>query len=504
AARPTDRVSGCRRALLHTRGHSVDWAALLPAEGTRPALPTYPFEHRHFWLEPVAAADPGTLGIGSTGHPLLGAAVALPGSGGVVFAQRLSVRDQPWLADHAVGGTVLLAGTALVELAVRAGDEVGAGVVDELVIESPLVVPESGGVQLRVGVGGADGPDGLRRLTIHSRPDGAAPDAEWTPHATGFLSAARPTAAELGVWPPEGAEPVELDGFYDRQEENGLELGPLFRGLRAVWTRGDEVFAEAVLPGADADGFVLHPALLDAALQAAALHPARDGQKPELPFAWRSVAVHAAGATALRVRLGVTDTGALRLDLADGTGAPVAAVGSLATRPLHAERLASARPAEDTLFRLDRTPLPLPENPAGEVGTVLDLTTVPEAPAPDRARALVSAVLDAVRTRADRPGGGPLVVLTGQAEADPAVRAVHGLVRAAQAEHPGEFVLVEADEASRGLLPAAVASGEPQVSLRAGAALVPRLARVTGTGAEGRALDPAGTVLVAVRHGAAC
>ncbi|MEU9247057.1 type I polyketide synthase [Streptomyces sp. NPDC048385] len=551
---PETRSVGRAAARLHTRGHAVDWACLVPAAGAPAPLPPYPFEHRHFWVEPVRTADPGMLGIGATGHPLLGAAVALPGSGGVVFAQRISVRDQPWLADHAVGGSVLLAGTALVDLAVRAGDEVGAGVLDELVIEAPLVLPENRGVHLRVAVedfaasgasGASDasgGAGGLRRLTIHSRPDepapggtrgadgtsqgtggvqdgGTAPDTGWTLHATGFLSATEPAGtgsplADLGTWPPADADPVALDGFYDRQEDSGLVLGPLFRGLRAAWTRGDEVFAEVSLPGGDAEGFVLHPALLDAALQTAGLHPARDGQKPELPFAWRSVAVHATGATALRVRLGVTDTGALRLDLADGTGAPVATVGSLATRPLHAERLTAARPAEDALFRLEWTPVPLPEAPAGEPHAVLDLTGGPETAPPDRARALASAALDAVRAHLAAAGDGPLVVLTRGADTDPAVRAVHGLVRAAQAEHPDEFVLVDADEASRALLPAAVASGEPQLALRAGTASVPRLARVRAdaaeevAGAEGsgaeqqRPPDPDGTVLVTGGTGA--
>ncbi|MFC4641015.1 type I polyketide synthase [Streptomyces mangrovi] len=513
--RPETRSLAAAAARLHTRGHAVDWAAVsgaLPAAGVSTPLPPYPFEHRRFWLEPVRTADLDALGVGSTGHPLLGAAVEVPASGGVVFAGRLSLKEQPWLADHAVGGAVLLSGTALVDLAVRAGDEVGAGLVEELVIEAPLVLPEEGGgVRLRVGVG-EEGADGLRRLTVHSHADGAARDeggdgdgggGGWILHASGFLSTGRPPAGELGVWPPAGAEPVALDGFYDRQEDNGLELGPLFRGLRAVWTRGDEVFAEAELPGTDTEGFVLHPALLDAALQAAALHPARDGQKPELPFAWRSVAVHATGATALRVRLGRTDTGALRLDLADGTGAPVATVGSLTTRPVHTERLAPPTRPGAPLFHLDRTPLPLPEGPVPEPGKVLDLTAADDGTAvPRRARALTAEALDAVQAHLRAPGDGPLVVLTREAETDPATAAVWGLVRAAQVEHPGEFVLVDTDEESRRRSAAAVASGEAQVFLRAGAALVPRLTRVASAEDGRRPLDPDGTVLITGGTGA--
>ncbi|MEW2619231.1 type I polyketide synthase [Streptomyces sp. NPDC048106] len=500
-------------ARLHTRGHGVDWAPLLPAARTRAALPTYPFEHRRFWLEPVRTSDADALGVRTTGHPLLGAAVPLPASGGVVFAHRIAVRDQPWLADHTVGGAVLVSGTALVDMAVRAGDEVGAGVVEELVIEAPLVLPETGGVRLRVSVA-EPGEDGSRPLAIHSRPDAADQDdgSGWTRHATGRLTGALPSdgagpAGDLAAWPPPGAEPLSLDGFYDRfddgRADDGVALGPLFRGLRAVWARGAEVFAEAEFPGEDTEGFVLHPALLDAALQAGAFLPGRDGEKPELPFAFRSVAVHAGGATAVRLRIGVTGTGALRLDLADGSGSPVATVGSLTTRPLHTQPPMPAGASGDRLFRTEWRTVLHPEGPEPAVGRVLDLTTAGPGDPPRRARALGAEVLDAVHAKLAEPGGPPLVVLTGGAEADPAAAAVWGLVRSAQNEHPGEFVLVDTDDGSRELLPAALATSEPQLSLRGGRLRVPRLTRAgDGDGDGDRVLDPDGTVLITGGTGA--
>ena len=117
-------------------------------------------------------------------HPLLGAVVALPQSDGLVFTSRLSLRTQPWLADHAIGGVVLFPGTGLVELAVRAGAEAGCPVLDELVTETPLVVPEHGGVRVQVTVGGPD-ERGSRTGDIYSQQD----DESWTRHATGSLSA---------------------------------------------------------------------------------------------------------------------------------------------------------------------------------------------------------------------------------------------------------------------------------------------------------------------------
>ncbi|NBH02461.1 polyketide synthase dehydratase domain-containing protein, partial [Amycolatopsis sp. SID8362] len=74
---------------------------------------------------------------------------------------------------------------------VRAGDEVGCGVVEELTLEAPLVVPERGGVRLQVLVGGTD--DGHRSLAIFSRADGEPEDVAWTRHATGRIAPPVPT-----------------------------------------------------------------------------------------------------------------------------------------------------------------------------------------------------------------------------------------------------------------------------------------------------------------------
>ncbi|MGQ5668783.1 polyketide synthase dehydratase domain-containing protein, partial [Streptomyces sp. ECR2.10] len=95
---------------------------------------------QHYWLQPTeTGGDAASLGLAGTDHPLLGAVVELPQSDGMVFTSRLSLKTHPWLADHRVGGVVLVPGTGLVELAVRAGDEAGCGVLEELVIEAPLV-----------------------------------------------------------------------------------------------------------------------------------------------------------------------------------------------------------------------------------------------------------------------------------------------------------------------------------------------------------------------------
>ncbi|WP_324617633.1 polyketide synthase dehydratase domain-containing protein, partial [Streptomyces sp. NRRL F-5053] len=73
----------------------------------------------------------------------------------------------------------------------------------------------------------------------------------------------------MGVWPPRGAEPVDVSDCYERLAEAGFGYGPVFQGLRSAWRRGEDVFAEVALPeGVEGERFGLHPALFDAALHA--------------------------------------------------------------------------------------------------------------------------------------------------------------------------------------------------------------------------------------------
>ena len=154
-------------------GVPVDWTALFPAEPTPRTvdLPTYAFQRQRFWAAPRRGrvGDVAAAGLQRAEHPLLGAAVGLP-DGGLLLTGRVSAGGGGWLAEHVVAGAVLMPGAALVEWALRAADEVGCGGVEELALQVPLALPESGGLRVQVVVGEA-AEDGRRDVRVYSRPD---------------------------------------------------------------------------------------------------------------------------------------------------------------------------------------------------------------------------------------------------------------------------------------------------------------------------------------------
>ncbi|MEU6819799.1 type I polyketide synthase, partial [Streptomyces atriruber] len=532
-------------------GADVDWRRWFPTAPTPRTvdLPTYAFQRQDFWIAPTAgrSGDPAGLGLAASGHPLLGASVGLASGDVHLLSGRVSRQSAAWLDDHVVAGHALVPGAAQVEWVLRAADEAGCPALEELTLQTPLVLPDTGGLQIQVVVDAADG-DGRRDVRLFSRPDdddAFASTRPWTCHATGLLgpepsgagaeegsgaAAGADIEALDGAWPPPGAEPADPEELYAQADRTGYGYGPAFRGVRALWRHGRDVLAEVTLPkeAGDPDGFGIHPALLDAVLQPAALLlPPTEAAEVWLPFAWNDVALHAVRATTVRVRLTLlgerVDQG-LRITVADAVGAPVLTVRDLRSRPTDTGRLAAAGTRErHGLFDLkwlapQNADGPLEAAPdswvtlgegAAPLTGLTDLLASVEAGAPapqlvaapvepdpaDDGLALATHVLDLVQTWLAAPLHDSRLVLvtrgavaydgegipgSGPGDVDVAAAAVWGLVRSAQSENPDRFTLIDLgpDDTIAAAMDAAQLD-EPQLAVHGGEIRVPRLTRAT-------------------------
>jgi acyl transferase domain-containing protein len=574
-------------AHVWTHGAPVDWAEMLRMRRPRlVSLPKYAFQRSRYWLQTSALGhgEVSSVGLTATDHPLLGAAVALAEGQGSVFTGRLSTDTHPWLADHKVMGAVLLVGTAFLEIALYAGAQVGCELVHELTLEAPLVLSPGEAVQLQVSTGAPD-ESGRRKITIHSRPDagvadGVRIDEAWTRHADGTLApldvateqrwfAQHGDVLADAQWPPADAELLHTHDLYERLADWGVEYGPLFRGLRRAWRRGEELLVEVALPGeqrAQAGSFGAHPALLDAALHGAGIGQMGadiGSDRVRMPFSWGGVGLHARGASQLRVCLSAIDDDTISLVASDEAGLPVLSVRSLAVRAVPTDRFAVVRGQREGLYRLDWTAVPVGSPRADEACVVLgaadgglatsmaragsatpaqtygDLSTLAKAveggqPMPKLA------LLDCVTTE-HLAGGDELVgsvhanlhrviaavqqwlaqelfadarmvVLTSRAISTSVEEGVPGLataplwgfIRSAQHEHPGRLILMDVDgeDGSWAALATALDLDEPQMAVRDGVVLVPRLASAStplepdDVAERALTIDPQGTVLV--------
>ncbi len=563
---------------LWVKGVEVDWKALAKGSGARKvSLPKYAFQRERYWLEASpGVGDIASVGLSSAAHPLLGAMVELADGERWLFTGRISLQSHSWLADHAVLGSVLLPGSAFLDLALCVGQRVGCAAVRELTLEAPLAFSERKAVVLQLSVGEPD-EDGHRSLIIHSRPEGntenALAEEQWTRHASGTLglteivlnghagsSRERVSALAGESWPPHGSEVVQVDDLYDLLVGRGFEYGPAFQGLQAVWRRGDELFAEVALSSEQRDeaaSFGVHPALLDSALHAGlsslvsggfdATGEARRRAAVRLPFSFSGVELQAAGTSSLRVSLSPSADGAISLVAVDETGEPVVSVDALVAREISAERLDGARGMyRDSLFRLAWNVLSVSpsQTPTGRLavlgvenalptgfleGAGVDIEVYADlralAEAPDGEGRMPGVVLTdcafgkaetggVAAERGDRDDSelalahhgagrvlelvqdwlsderfsdsrmvlvtkGAVAVEEGEDVPGLAQAPIWGLVRSAQAEHPERFMLADIDgvEASWRALSGALACGEPQLAVREGTVLVPRIAR---------------------------
>ncbi|MEU4476395.1 SDR family NAD(P)-dependent oxidoreductase, partial [Micromonospora sp. NPDC023888] len=451
-------------ATAHTSGAAVEPAVWTGGGGRPVSLPPYAFQRRRLWLDvSPGAGDPTGLGLEAGAHPMLGAAVQLAGDGGLVFTGRLSVATHPWLADHSVRGSIVVPGTALLDMALHAAGRAGSPYLEELVLATPLVIERNGAVEVQVAVAPID--DGRGRIGIHAR---SGPDTDWTRHAEGTIGPEPSDEPAAGLpWPPSGPA-VDVADLPDRVAALGVDYGPAFHGLVAAWQNEHGLVSEVVLPeeAGSAQSFGVHPALLDAAL-----HPlVAAGDELRLPFTWTGVRLHRSGATTLRTRLAESGDG-VALVATDADGAPVISVSGLVTRPFTGvapvlyqvvwERVVGAPSAEEPLL--------------------LDLTG-------DTVHTALPRLQQALTT------DQPILAHTHNAVTDPInpdQAALWGLLRTAQTEHPNRLTIIDNHNPTN-----PPPANEPQLANRNGHHYAPRLTPTPTPTPDQLPLDPNGSILI--------
>ena len=521
---------------LTVTGAPVDWR---PLYGDGPDLgsdlPLYAFDKERYWLaDSGPRADVASAGLRPVEHRLLDAAVEVGDGGQVVYTGRISDSTLSWLADHTVAGAVVVPGTAVLDVISDVAGQLGCDRVEELMFSAPLVLGESGELFLQV-VADAPGADGVRTVRVFSRSD----DDGWQPCASGAIAPGEPSGARCdwaANWPPAEASPVDVSAGYAALLDLGYDYGPAFRGVSAAWTRPGEYFAEVVVADElESDGFGIHPAVLDATFHPLLLAGGTGGEL-KLPFVFGGVSLTATDARVLRVRLAVSGDDA-QVQVTDPSGNLVFGIEALRVRSVSPAALAGAGSAGPVGYRVDWLPVTagrdteagwavLGARPAGVADTVPSYPSLDELlaggqPAPElvavslgapvdgelpaRAQALASEALALLQRWLAEPrlASSRLVFLTcgavatksgGTEISDVAAGSVWGLVRTAQAEHPGRFVVADV-EANLDLAQlAAAAAVESQIAVRAGALLAPRVAK-RPTPATDSTL-PSGTVLV--------
>lgn len=242
---------------LYEHGIDPDWAAVQPAGRLAP-LPGYQWQRERLWFEGSGAA-PASDGA----HPLLGAPlVSSVHPGTTFFETTLDVVQVPHLADHRVGGAVVLPGAAFVEMVFEAAAVVlgpGSVVMSAVVFEAPLSLA-GGPAVVQTVVTGTD-------VRISSRQPASK---TWTRHVTASIDRGARLSG-VTARPPQDAQTIGAEAFYRSMADRGLEYGPGFRGVQRLEQSRSTVVAQIELEEARPG------AVLDACLHAAAALSEGDG-----------------------------------------------------------------------------------------------------------------------------------------------------------------------------------------------------------------------------------
>ncbi|PRP97907.1 Phthiocerol synthesis polyketide synthase type I PpsC [Enhygromyxa salina] len=340
---------------LLCQGYELDWRRLFDAHEARSVeLPTYAFNRQRLWLDAPhpAAVTRSKRTVSATGQALTGPTFRMSTAPGTIFADAsLSAEIPAWLGDHHVEAACLFPGAGFVELALasgRAASGAKALAVERLDLRRALVLRDDSATTIQVAA--SERGAGSWRVTV-SEADGG----DWQTLAAGWIALAldeasdAPALDEVRARHTDARDPTQLYALASRM---GLNYGPAFRGVEALWLapEGAGALARIELPEAAgrADKFMAHPALLDACFQVCLAGMLDEGEQadrdrgPAVPVRIDRVELRrplGAGplwcaATTEAIDDDEGQRSVAHLQLWDADGAPIARVQGLHMRPL--------------------------------------------------------------------------------------------------------------------------------------------------------------------------
>jgi polyketide synthase PksN len=292
---------------LWVKGLVVDWKKIYGERRPRRiSLPTYPFARERYWIAEssiVPVASGGTV-RGEVLHPLLHENTSS------LSEQRFSstfTGEEFFLSDHVVKGQRVLPGVAYLELA-RTAVEHAAELNGETGIRLKSVVwvrPITvNGKAAHVDIVLFPEESGEISYEVCSRVEGNGDEP--LVHGQGVvelvLAGEAPTLDLAALQKECNCSTLPADRCYEAFKTMGIEYGAGHRGIEAVYSGEGQVLAKLALPisiSDTKDQYVLHPGLMDSALQASIGLMLSEGEilsgatlKPVLPFALDELEVY--------------------------------------------------------------------------------------------------------------------------------------------------------------------------------------------------------------------
>ena len=237
---------------LYVNGYPISWEKLQKNKGKFIRLPTYPWQKKTYWIE---SEESQHYRLSAPHHPLLSRKVKSPHT---TWQVEINSQHFPWLEDHRIDGTLVFPAAAYVEAGLALADAMPC-VLENIDFKQVLTIQREKESLLQISL-----EEDSRQFSVHS----LSTEQEWTTHATGKVCTytLKPSVEKIELSLFQHSNSIEKEHIYRKFEEQGLEYGPSFQGIKKLWKKEKEALAEIHIPKT-IDFYHLHPSLLDSALQ---------------------------------------------------------------------------------------------------------------------------------------------------------------------------------------------------------------------------------------------